>query len=351
MSELFKYAFEGGLVVRDSATVLCIRRRGQGGDGGGLSKDRARKEPFVSYFKGKYAQDGIDEVGVLKSYLGEANESMCFETDWEILMGQNEVINYVRSSEEKLVCMRYPGEFKIAGGHVEDNESMVLAAKRELHEEFIQHSGLSVGLEEITVRPFSIEQTKPVRGVSHLMYNFVALEDENPWLEELDLSSTNRSLKEKRERFMDMISGKESAFWDMPRMEREKYSPEVKQISWVPIQTALENCLTTLLPGQVYVNGWQREELANIGRAHRDPMLVTASLVSELEMFLSSTSLKAYCESIDLDKLLPAEQYLFPGMTTEEAQDALRKKFQEPKMLLKAIAEEREKHRATEITK
>jgi len=73
--------------------------------------------------------------------------------------------------------MRYPGEYKFAGGAVDTNESLEAAARRELEEEF-----LCVVPQEAKLRLFDIKQTRPVQNTSYIMHNFLVLESENPWL-------------------------------------------------------------------------------------------------------------------------------------------------------------------------
>ena len=46
-----------------------------------------------------------------------------FESGWELLMTQNEAVNWLRSSAEKVATMRYPCEYKFPGGNMEDGET------------------------------------------------------------------------------------------------------------------------------------------------------------------------------------------------------------------------------------
>ena len=54
----------------------------------------------------------------------------------QVLMGQSEVVNWVRSTPDRLSHMRYGGEWKFPGGAVDRGEDMAEAAERELAEEF-----------------------------------------------------------------------------------------------------------------------------------------------------------------------------------------------------------------------
>ena len=93
-------------------------------------------------------------------------------------MGQSEVVNWVRSAApDKLAFMRYGGEFKFAGGTKDKGETIEETARRELSEEFMTEVPSSAIL-----HPFRVNSTRAIAGKSFLMYNFVCLADENPWL-------------------------------------------------------------------------------------------------------------------------------------------------------------------------
>ena len=48
------------------------------------------------------------------------SQEITFPGQWEVLMGQNECINWPRSqSLDELKLMRYPGEYKFAGGNLD----------------------------------------------------------------------------------------------------------------------------------------------------------------------------------------------------------------------------------------
>eukprot|EP01043_Picozoa_sp_COSAG02_P071749 COSAG02_NODE_13236_length_1422_cov_0.739985_1_plen_167_part_00 len=126
-----------------------------------------------------------------KSFLDKTfggKEGMVFDCGWEVLCGQSVVVNYMRSSPDKLVTMRYAGEYKLAGGNVDQGETIAAAAFRELSEEF-GTVGQPIPVDSVVLRPFVTKQTRPIRSRSNLMHNFVALADENEWLETLDIDA------------------------------------------------------------------------------------------------------------------------------------------------------------------
>ena len=55
------------------------------------------------------------------------------------------------------------------------------------------------------LRPLAVKQTMPVRDRSDMMWNFVALADENPWLANLDISAANKTLADRRAKFEEML--------------------------------------------------------------------------------------------------------------------------------------------------
>ena len=91
-------------------------------------------------------------------------------------MAQNEVVNWLRSTPEKIVTMRYPGEFKFAGGNVEEGK-VPWTPPRELYEELL--NPCQITLPKNGVQAICGEQT-PIRGRSNMMFNYVLFADENP---------------------------------------------------------------------------------------------------------------------------------------------------------------------------
>merc|ERR1711871_1735454 len=85
---------EGGLVVQHASTVICLRHV------------PGRKQM-------------LETAGLPERYVAgllEGRPTVEFHGGWEVLLGQAEVKNWMRSSQESSAIMRYAGEFKFAGG-------------------------------------------------------------------------------------------------------------------------------------------------------------------------------------------------------------------------------------------
>jgi hypothetical protein len=148
VASMFAITAKDGLKVVDSSTVICLRRVPPS-DGGAVLSTSQFPQRYISGLLG-----GRDEVS--------------FECGWEVLMGQSEVKNWMRSSRDETVTMRYAGEYKFAGGEVDPGEGILHCGARELAEEFLEPAGLALPA-DAAIRPFCVKQTMPVRSKSHLM--------------------------------------------------------------------------------------------------------------------------------------------------------------------------------------
>jgi len=271
-----------------------------------------RDSPFIKGLSGVFGAKG----------------AFTFESGWEVLLGQGEVVNWLRSTQEKLATMRYPGEWKLAGGNVEPGDTVDATAHRELSEEFLAPLGLELP-SGAKLRPFVTKQTRPIRGQSNLMHCYVALEAENGWLSELDIRAVNEGLEARRRRFASLAAGADgaptAAFWSLPPREREAVTPEVRQVAWVPLREAVRHCLQSMTPG-TFVNDFQERAFAKYRIKRRDPMFITGACLLELEGFPGTRSLVAHCEGVDLARLTLEEQWLFQGMSQDEVDEAFRKR-------------------------
>lgn len=138
-------------------------------------------------------------------------------------------------------------------------------AMREIEEEF-----------DVTVpsnahlRLISIRQTLPVRNVSHVMFNYIAVASENPWLEAYAVDAANARLEHRRQRHTALVST--GVFWKMTAEEREQVAPEVHEIRWLSMKQAVVYAYTSLHHTCVHVNTFQKSEFDRFRRLRRDPM-------------------------------------------------------------------------------
>lgn len=230
-------------------------------------------------------------------------------------MGQREVKNWLRSTASKNVTMRYPGEWNFPGGSVESGETLEEAARRELQEEFL------LDLPSAKLRLVSIKQTRAVRGTTNVMYNFVALAEdaENGWLRDLDVDAKNAELMRRRDEHQRLVaSGK---FWELPRVEKEALAPETRQLRWLELHDAVSKCFGSMVgPPMVPIDDWQLAEFRRYGVSQRDFMFIVMQTCLDIEAFPSAASLIRHALADDqVDPELRLVQWLFPGMSLEEA--------------------------------
>lgn len=147
------------LRVRTAATVVCIRQSQSHVPPLSLEEATGKEEPWAGL--------GSDAAARIAILFGQS-ASASFHSKWEILMGQGEVQNWMKSTPGHDVQMRYPGEWKFAGGVVDADETPEEAARRELEEEF----QVPVALTKATckLRLMSIKQTRPIRNISNIMH-------------------------------------------------------------------------------------------------------------------------------------------------------------------------------------
>mmetsp|Transcript_10018 Transcript_10018/g.11532 ORF Transcript_10018/g.11532 Transcript_10018/m.11532 type:complete len:144 (+) Transcript_10018:844-1275(+) len=131
--------------------------------------------------------------------------------------------------------------------------------------------------------------TKVVNGKQFVIYNFVALEEENPWLQQFDVDSINEKLEERRGNFKQSVDL--GSFWTKSRAEKEQLSPEVRSVEWMDISEAVVNCLTSKAEIFTPVNDFQHTEFKRYGVNERHPMYATMFTLLALENFKTIDSL------------------------------------------------------------
>ncbi|OQS05652.1 hypothetical protein THRCLA_02235 [Thraustotheca clavata] len=183
---------------------------------------------------------------------------------WDVLLAQSEVKNWLRSTPENTVLMRYPGEWKFPGGQKDTTDICLEAtALRELREELL---GIQVP-DNAILHWTSTKETRVVRGKRYRMHNFVALASENSWLEASSLiDDINANLLRKRNAFT--VALENGTFWEMESEQKHELSPEVRSIAWFRVDEAID-----MLSGSTpFVNAFQQEQFEKYSITQRDPM-------------------------------------------------------------------------------
>jgi len=179
----------------------------------------------------------------------------------------------------------------------------------------------------------------PVQSKSNIMWNMVALAEENPWLSDLDVEAANECLAGRRHLFDQLRQHGE--FWSLSQAEREAVAPEVRELRWIPLDEAVFLTLSTMVAGNVhFVNEWQAAEFARLGIKRRDPMFMTACALMEVAAFPDVPSLVSHCTERMGDRAgMQAEreriQWLFAGMTDADVRAGGRNSAGEPDEMVK----------------
>lgn len=293
------------LRVRTAATVVCIRQSQSHVPPLSLEEATGKEEPWAGL--------GSDAAARIAILFGQS-ASASFHSKWEILMGQGEVQNWMKSTPGHDVQMRYPGEWKFAGGVVDADETPEEAARRELEEEF----QVPVALTKATckLRLMSIKQTRPIRNISNIMFNYVAAAEENPWLQQLDVEEVNCALSNRRRLHAEAIRG--GNFYTLGHREQEKLAPEIHQVQWLDMRSAVRDAFTSMNGSFHPVNDFQKKEFERLGVKRRDPMFLTMATLLEVDSFPSLRSFIVYSDRLDPEKELQRIQWLRDGMTPEE---------------------------------
>ena len=260
-----------------------------------------------------------------KLVFGNANE-VAFISSWEVLMCQRQAVNWLRSkSITNTTQMRYPCEYNFAGGTCEANETIEETALRELCEEI---NIPQIPLEEANLKLFSVKQTRPVRGTSNIMYNFIMFANENKWLPSID--SINQSLHDKEMYFYENIilnnnndKTLQDRFFnnDMPIEEKELISPEMHQVNWLPLDVGIRYSFTSMNRDLFIINEYQQEQFNKYHIKNRDPLFITMQVLCELEQYPTVETLETFLKQQELigsETLKQEVMWLKDGLTEEE---------------------------------
>ena len=149
--------------------MICLRETKGRKPTDVLRRDRVLPPEPEGKKKGK--KGGAPVGGVAAIFNGVDELDFCFrDTSWEVLMGQNECVNWMKTTglgEKDTKIMRYPGEYKFAGGTLDKGESFRAAAQRELAEEFIRPCNLTLPEEGARLRPFAAKPDLRDRSLSN----------------------------------------------------------------------------------------------------------------------------------------------------------------------------------------
>jgi 8-oxo-dGTP pyrophosphatase MutT (NUDIX family) len=290
------------LIVKFAATVIVCRAR-----------QRQKNIPDVLKLSDLVNADNT--LGRISDVFANRTERV-FRNGWEFLMGQSEVQNHLRSTPNKISLMRYGGEFKFAGGSVDHGESLEEAARRELSEEFLCQVPPNAKL-----RLLSVKQTRPVQNTSYIMHNFVCLESENDWLQQIKVPTVNNLLAQRRIEFNKVKDNGD--FYQMNRRDKEKICPEVHCIEWLDMKTAVTYAFTSMNRELQYVNDYQRREFLRLSVTHRDPLFITLTVMTDLDKFSNIDEIIQFTDSLNVDEEREKVTWLRDGMDAEEVQQIL----------------------------
>lgn len=226
--------------------------------------------------------------GATTSASTSSSSSSSSKGSWQVLLGQNMVQNWLRSTPDRPVVMRYPGEWKFPGGAQDEADvDMKATALRELEEEFC---GIRVPREVSASSVFSASQvqlyatskklTRPIGGRRFWMYNYVAAMEENEWIPEDVEDVVNANLTRRLETFQRQLS--DGSFWSLPDSMKMEISPELRRVKWMDIDSAIEVLESAHLDPSSRVDEWQREQFESLGVIQRDPMYQSMVILKEV---------------------------------------------------------------------
>lgn len=229
---------------------------------------------------------------------------------WEVLLGQSQVKNWLRSTKDKTVIMRWPGEYKLPGGVFDPTKDSTIrdTAMRELCEEFIG-IGTKIFINKknhedkkqpiMVLHPTTQKLTIPIRNKCYRMHNFIAYAHENTeWLEgdndnddndDKLVSMINDNLQKRIAAFEKMLKEGENSpalssshYYDLSNEQKELIAPELYRVDWIPLQKAIQMMESADNEYFTPVNEWQEAEFKRYNITKRDSMYQTMMLLKEI---------------------------------------------------------------------
>ena len=132
------------------------------------------------------------------------------------------------------------------------------------------------------------------------MVNFLAMQEENKWLADFDVDGLNSELAARRAKHTELL--RLGAFWSLGAKEKEAVSPEIREVEWQPLRTAVLNSFTSMNSQLTCVNDFQLQAFKQLGITSRDPMFLTMLSFLELESFPSTLSVQRELTEVTVDE-------------------------------------------------
>eukprot|EP00466_Bigelowiella_natans_P011636 jgi/Bigna1/79794/fgenesh1_pg.65_\ len=262
-----------------AATVMCLRRRNDSRNAGSNSTIQIKVDqlPLAERLRRAF-------------FLDHGQNKLEVNASWDVLMGQrpgldttcsnivddNDVVNWPRSSPDKVKIMNYPGEFVLPGGKQDRGETLRECAVREFEEEVLGEGRCLPDRENVKLIDFFAFTTKRVRGMKHRIHNFLAFQSQNPWIKEINVSKYNEEIDQKLEKEQQLLST--GAYWRLSPQSRRSVGSEMRRLQWIPLHEAVLMTMSSVprddAPTQ-FVNEYQRKEFQKYEMKERDPMMAT----------------------------------------------------------------------------
>ena len=213
----------------------------------------------------------------------EAGTIVCLRHEngeWQVLLGQSQVKNWLKSTKDDCVLMRYAGEWKLPGGVKDSIDATIRdTALRELCEEFI---GVEINQDPI-LHPSGIKMTRPVRGKRYRVHNFVAYAHEcSTWLNQDTERIINENLRARIDHFKYLVEN--DMYYSQSLQEKERVSPELYRVAWISLPKAIQMLSTADAVPFTPVDEWQETEFLKYNLTQRDSMYQTMRLLQELQL-------------------------------------------------------------------